>query len=75
MPTKSLKEQLRVYERTLLVQALQVYPTRREAAKGLNISLRSLFYKLRLHGIPGCKKSVQRQKLDTCAVRKSGASC
>lgn len=83
MTTKSLKEQLRIYERMILLHALHVYPTRVAAAKGLHISLRTLFYKLRSHGLPhsyqvfgnGRKKSIQRQKFDTCVLPKSGASC
>ncbi len=84
MTTKSLKEQVRVYERMLLLQALQVYPTRRAMAAGLHISLRTLFYKLRLHGLQhygtlddlfGTRKSAHRQKFDTCVASKSGASC
>ncbi len=77
MTTKSLKEQLRVHERLLLLQALQLYPTRCAAAKGLHISLRTLFYKLRLHDLPYSdhKKADTVKKVDTCAVPPSDASC
>ena len=57
-----LKTQLVACESLIIKQALYETPSRRAAADVLGVSLRTLFYKLRRHGISGRRAPPSRKR-------------